>query len=211
MKVIIISNGEPPLESMLKDELVNSSLLICADGGANCLYKYGIIPDILIGDFDSIREDILSYYEKKGCALIKHPVNKDFTDTELALETAKELGAKEIVFLGATGNRLDHTLGNISLLLSCLNSGLKAFIIDNKNKIIAVNKSTEIFGEPGDLFSLIPYGEEVTGLTLSGCEYILNKYNLKLGSTITLSNTFIDKKVKINFEKGLLLILFCSD
>jgi thiamine pyrophosphokinase len=211
MKVIIISNGEPPIISILNKELNDCSLLICADGGANYLYKYNIIPDILIGDFDSIKEDILSFYVEKGCKLIKHPVKKDYTDTELALETAKEFGAKEVVFLGATGSRLDHTLGNIGLLLSCLNSHIKASIIDNKNKIMMVNKSTNIYGKKGVLFSLIPFSSEVIDLTLSGCEYTLNKYNLKKGSTISLSNTFINNEVSIDFTKGILLILFSSD
>lgn len=211
MKIIIISGGEPPRLEVIKRELKDSSFLICADSGANCLYNYEISPNYLVGDFDSINPEILKYFLNKDCKIDKYPKEKDFTDTEIALNKAIELGASEIIFLGCTGSRLDHTLGNIGLLLKCLDLKIKAYLKDDNNIIFMTNESIDLEGEKGKTFSLLAYGNNVSGLTLKGVKYPLKNYELKVGDPLTLSNEFVEDKVSISFISGNLLILYSND
>lgn len=98
MKVVIISGGMEPSRNLLMDELKDCNFLICADSGADCLYKYHIKPDILLGDFDSINKESFQYYKNECSNVLRYPKEKDFTDTELALSEALKLNVHEIVF-----------------------------------------------------------------------------------------------------------------
>jgi thiamine pyrophosphokinase len=211
MKVIIISGGYPPTKEILRRELEESSFLICADSGGNCLYQYNIIPNYLIGDFDSIDRNALEFFSQKDCLIERYPVEKNYTDTELAVIKAEQLGAKKIVFLGCTGTRLDHTLGNIGLLHKCLNNNIEAYIKDSNNSITMVNHSLTLKGKPGDKFSLFAYKNPIENLTILGAKYNLNRYNLKIGDGLTISNEFMQSEVIINFDSGNLIIVQSKD
>jgi thiamine pyrophosphokinase len=206
MKIVILSGGNPPSIGLLKEELMESSILICADSGANFLFQYDIIPDYLIGDFDSINPEALKYFYSSKSSVEKYPVEKDDTDTQLALLKAVELNASTIVFLGCTGSRLDHTFGNLGLLLQCINLGIKASIRDDKNTIWLSDKPLEIIGKANEYFSLLAYGSDIDNLTIHGAKYNLNNYSLRLGSSLTISNMFIENKVSIMFNSGILMI-----
>lgn len=211
MKAVIVSGGNPPSKELLMDELKNNSLLICADGGGEALKKYGLIPDILLGDFDSISKDTFNYFTEKKTKIVTYPKEKDFTDTEVALQKALELKAKEICFLGCTGTRLDHTLSNIGLLKKCLENEINAYILDDNNKIFLKNKTCVIYKNSYKYFSLLSYGSDVITLTIKGAKYDLDKYKLNLGEPITVSNEFLEDKVSIEFPKGLLLLIYSKD
>jgi thiamine pyrophosphokinase len=206
MKIVILSGGNPPSIELLKEELMEASVLICADSGANFLFQYDIVPDYLIGDFDSINPEALKYFYSSKSSVEKYPVEKDDTDTQLALLKAVELNASTIVFLGCTGSRLDHTFGNLGLLLQCINLGIKAYIRDDKNTICLSDKPLEIFGKANEYFSLLAYGSDIDNLTIHGSKYNLNNYRLRLGSSLTISNMFIENKVSISFNSGILMI-----
>jgi len=209
MKAIIVSGGMPPSKEILEDELVESSLLICADGGANCLFDYEIIPDYLIGDFDSIDERKLKFLESTSCKIERYPREKDYTDSELALFKAADMGADEICFLGCTGTRIDHVFGNICLLHKAANMNINALIKDNNNVISFMNNSGKIFGKKGQIFSIQPYCDLVKNLSIIGAKYSLSNYDLHIGDVITISNEFLSNEVEITFESGSILI-FCS-
>lgn len=212
MKIVIVSGGTPPSYELITKELENSDFLVCADSGGNCLYRYSIIPDYIMGDFDSIDSDVLSFFsKKKKCSIERFSKYKDFTDTESVVNKAIELGGSEIVLLGCTGTRIDHLMGNIGMLLKCLKLGIKASIKDDNNSIYITNKSTKIKGVKGDTFSLQAYSDSVTGLNISGARYKLIDYNLTLGDPRTLSNEFLDEYVEISFKSGILLIFYSKD
>lgn len=211
MKAVIISGGTPPSEELLKTELEENCVLICADSGANCLYHYNITPNYLIGDFDSISREGLEFFSRKHCIIEKYPIEKDYTDTELAMLKALNLKADKIVFLGCTGTRLDHTFGNLGLLLKCLYNNVEAFIKDNNNTITMVNHGLSLNGRKGDKFSLFAYDEPVIDLDIDGSKYNLNKYFLKIGDGLTISNEFSNTEVKINFKSGNLIIIKSRD
>lgn len=213
MKTIIIANGTPPSLELFKDELINSSTIICADGGANCLFEFctqnnlQILPNYLIGDFDSISDDAFAYFKNQKIPFENHPKEKDATDTQLALKKAIDLGATEIVFLGCLGDRIDHAIGNFGILSNCINANIAACMKDDSCTVSLINKSTTIYGNKNAIFSLQAYSENVTNLSISGSKYELKNYNLQLGDGLTLSNEFHENEVKINFKQGKLLVI----
>lgn len=211
MKILIVSGGTAPSKCLLESERENSDLVICADSGANYLYEYGIVPDFLLGDFDSIDKEVYDFFLAKECKKISFPPEKDYTDTELALYQAIEIGADEIVFLGCTGSRIDHTLGNLGLLKICLNKGISGYLKDDNCTVFVIDKSCEIKGNIGDVFSVQAYCDLVKKLSIHGAKYPLENYDLKLGDSITISNEFMDEVVHLKFESGILLIIYSRD
>lgn len=227
-----------PSFNILEEEYKNSSLVICADGGANVLYKYkdvlykykevlyksnddlgednvicknNEVTHILMGDFDSINKDVYEFFLKNNTTIIQYPKEKDYTDSFLALDKAIEYKPDEIVILGATGTRLDHTMGNMGLLLKCLKTGVKAYIKDNNNVIMLCSKNSIIKKENKKYFSLLAYGESVENLTIKGAKYELVNYNLELGQSICVSNEFKEDEINISFDSGLILVILSKD
>lgn len=212
MKIVIVSGGTPPSYDLIKKELEDSTFLICADSGGNCLYEYNIIPNYVMGDFDSISKEALGFFENNGkCSIETYPKDKDFTDTELVLNKAIELGATEVVLLGCTGTRIDHLMGNIGMLLRCLHMNIKASIKDEHNHIHITDKPVRIKGEKGDTFSLQAYSEVVNSVNIIGAKYKLDNYDLILGDPRTISNEFLESEVEINFKSGVILIFYSRD
>lgn len=211
MKIVVLSGGKAPSYELIKEELNECNILISADSGTNILHKYEIKPNIILGDFDSIDKGILKQYENQNVTIEKFPEEKDFTDSYAALEKAIELGAKEIVFLGCTGSRIDHMLGNIGLLLRCLQLGIKCYIRDENNLMRLVDKPITIEHFGYSYFSLISYGGDVKGITIEGAKYPLKDYTLKLGESLGVSNEIIEDKATIYFKEGLLLVIQSRD
>lgn len=212
MKIVIVSGGNPPSYELISEELKDSSSLICADSGGECLYRYNIVPNFLMGDFDSISREALEFFLKQEkCIIDTYPQDKDFTDTELVLNKAVQLGANEIVFLGCTGTRIDHLMGNIGMLLRCLKLNIKAYIKDNNNIIEIADKPIRIKKEKGTIFSLQAYCDKVKDLNIRGAKFELEHYDLTLGDPRTISNEFLNKDVDIDFKSGILLIFYSKD
>ncbi|MEK6264359.1 MAG: thiamine diphosphokinase [Clostridium sp.] len=211
MKVVIVSGGKPPSKGLLTKEISPNTFLIAADSGANCLYEYNILPNLLLGDFDSIDRKVLDYFEKNNCSIDIYPTEKDFTDTEIAVRKAISMKPSEIVLLGCTGSRVDHLLGNIGMLKICLENGVNAYIVDENNDIRLSNATISLNGVVGQIFSVQAYGDEVIGLTIEGAKYPLNNYNLKIGESVTISNEFVSTVVKLKFKVGTLMIILSCD
>lgn len=211
MKVIIISGGTPPSKELLVKEISGDTFIIAADSGANCLYLYNIRPDLLVGDFDSIDKKVLNYFEKDNCTIDIYPKEKDFTDTEIAVKKALCMKPNEIVFLGCTGSRIDHMLGNIGMLKICLENGVNASIKDENNNIRLFSSGVSLNATVGTTFSVQSYGNEIIELTIEGAKYPLNNYNLKIGQSITISNEFAEPQVQLRFKSGILMVILSSD
>lgn len=211
MKIIIVSGGTPPTPKLLQKEVEDCSYIIAADSGADHLHNYNLLPNLIIGDLDSIQTSTLQKLKKKNVVVEQYPKDKDFTDTQLALHKAIALHATEIVFLGCTGGkRIDHFLGSLGLLLECSQHNINAKIQDSDNIITLIDKSQTIIGIKNELFSLCAYSDLVTNLSITGAKFELANYNLPLGSPLTLSNEFLNSEVKITFDSGRLLLIRCS-
>lgn len=211
MNVAIVSGGTAPKENLLKYYLEKVDYIIAADRGSECLYDYSIVPDLLLGDFDSVNKEILDSIKSKTREVLKFPPEKDYTDTEIAIIEAAKRGAKKIYLFGATGTRMDHTLGNIGLLLTTKKRGIDLEIIDNNNRLYLAEKSMMLYGEFGENISFHALSDEVKNLTISGAKYNLDAYNIRLLDPRAICNEFVDTPIKISFENGELLISHSID
>jgi len=208
MEVVIIANGEIN-DLQYVQEIIQDRYIICADGAAKYLRQINMVPDLLVGDFDSISSDDLLWMKAKKVNYEKFPPRKDQTDTELALEYAFKILPKprSIVIVGGLGSRWDHSLANIMLLNNILDQGIEGKIISDNDEIILAETNISINGEIGELLSIIPLTSVVKGITLEGLEYPLQNRDIKISSTLGISNVFTAKVAKIFIEKGRLLII----
>ncbi len=212
--VLIITGGrieEKFLNDLLKRE--HFSLIIAADHGLVAVDKLGISPDYIVGDFDSVPETLLRRYRESMTPIETFPREKDKTDTQIAIEAALFHKATSIVLVGATGSRLDHTMANIHLLLLPLRLNINACILDENNKIYLKQESFRIVKrkQHGNYVSLLPFSEEVNGLTLSGFHYPLNHITLTAGSSLGISNEIIEEVAEVEFVNGTLLVIESMD
>jgi len=187
--------------------------VIAADKGLLYADELNCKVDYILGDYDSVDKDLLEKYRGMNVELITFPCEKDYTDTHLAIETAIEKGASQITILGATGSRMDHTMSNIQNMKIALRSEIPCYMINEYNKIyladnVVVIKKSEQFG---NYISLIPFSESVTGLTLSGFYYPLNKYKMNQGFSVGISNEIVEEKGTIEFDEGILIIFETKD
>ena len=211
MKAVIISGGKAPSDVLLKSEIEHSDIIICADSGADCLYFNKIIPNYLIGDFDSINPKVFEYFKNSSCKIIKYPSKKDFTDTFLAVEKAIQLKVTDIILLGCTGSRIDHFMGNINILSYCLNKNIEAVLKDDNNNVFLKKHSFILRNNGYKYFSLLAFNGTVSGLTLSDVKYQLDNYNLTIGDSLTISNEFISEYANIKFNNGILAVILSKD
>lgn len=210
MKVCIILNGEIKDYKYIKNIIDenNYDYIICSDGGANHAYKMDIIPDYIIGDLDSIEDNILKYYKSKHVQFEKFPAKKDETDTELSILLAKKLNGKKIDLIGALGGRIDHTIANINLLYYIKNKGITPKIISEREEIyIAIDEEIIIYGNIGDTISIIPIKGDAKGITLENLEYTLDNYNVEFSKPLGVSNVMKKNSCNIKINEGSILII----
>ena len=188
--------------------------VIAADSGMEFLRRNEIVPQVIIGDFDSVSKETLEWFQKKE-GIVWHRLNpqKDDTDTEFALRLAISMGAECITVLGGTGSRLDHVLGNIELLGIGLELGVEIELLDANNRIRMTDhgmvlKKEEQFGK---YVSLIPYTAQVEHLYLAGFKYPLADYCLKGFCSIGVSNEITEEQAEITFENGILIVIESRD
>ncbi len=208
---LIISNGNINDYNKLNDMLDNSDYVICADGGIRHIRKLDRIPDIILGDLDSVSSEDIEYIKLKNIETMKFPTVKDETDTELAVKFLIERGCTSIYFLGATGNRLDHTLANVFLLNSLLEKDIQGKIVDDKNEIYLIDDFLELENTANSYVSIIPISQTGIELSISGFFYNLNDVFIQFGSTQGISNEIIEKKANIKIHSGKALIIQSMD
>lgn len=195
-------------------EHIHPDCIIGIDRGLNFCYRNRIVPQYILGDFDSIDKEILEYYENQQEIPVKrYKPEKDATDTRIGLELALKLGSSRIFILGATGGRLDHYMGNLQSLIVPLSKGAEAWILDSQNAITVLDKRTEIhkaeqFGKYISFFSM---GDKVEGLTLTGFKYPLKEYTMINSDGIGVSNEIQDDTAVVDFRQGLILMIMSKD
>ena len=173
--------------------------VIGVDKGLEALEQLEIEPDLIIGDFDSANEGIRAKY---------------MTDTHVAISEAGKCGFTHVLLLGATGTRLDHTLGNLDLLFTCLQHGIKAEILDMHNRISIIEKEKIVHAENlyGPYISLLPFSENVKGITLKGFKYDVCDLSIHKGeTTIGISNELREEEGHIIIGDGYLFLMETKD
>lgn len=209
MKAVIFANGimdqwPPGFELSMERDLI-----IAADGGFNHCRQWNVMPQIIVGDMDSVNPLDLKIHGHGEVEIHRFPVKKDETDLHLALQMAIERNADEIVILGALGARWDMTFSNVFILLSPFLSGIDVRILEGRYELLCIHGPHKINleGKPGNIVSLIPLAGPATGVTLGGFEFPLDKETLPVGTTRGISNLFKDKKAEIDIEGGHLLVV----
>ncbi|NLY48584.1 MAG: thiamine diphosphokinase [Clostridiales bacterium] len=189
------------------------SFIIAADKGLSAAKRIGLVPDYIIGDFDSVPSDVLSEYKEKGVPVETFPSMKDKTDTHIALDMAIGLEPLFIDIVGATGSRMDHAISNIELLINALKRNIKARILDENNCIYLKDKSFSIkkSRQYGNFISLLPFSNRVTGLKLVGFKYPLNGITLDKGISLGISNELIADEGIVEFDEGILTVIESRD
>jgi thiamine pyrophosphokinase len=210
MKTVIICSGEIYDYGFCHDIVKSADRIICADGGTRHAINMKLMPDLIIGDMDSSEAQHLNYFKGKGVEIIQYPKVKNKTDTHICIEFALAF-SREVILLGATGSRLDHTIANISLLKLGIENNVPISIIDNKNHIRMIRDSIILSGKKGDFFSLIPFAEKVEGLSTKGAHYELSNAAIELGESYGVSNYFESNSVEVNIKKGYLLVIKSED
>ncbi|PKP56171.1 thiamine diphosphokinase, partial [Candidatus Atribacteria bacterium HGW-Atribacteria-1] len=150
-------------------------------------------------------------YEKMGAKILKYPVEKDKTDGELALQYCRERGFDNIIIIGFAGGRLDQQLANIFLLEYAFRNGITAFIKEPGLEMGIIEREKVFFQKIGAGLSLISLDEKVTGVTITGCKYLLKAGSLLRYKTRGISNIIEQEKAVITVEKGLLLYILNND
>lgn len=214
-KTLILTGGHIDL-TFAKHYISNFKFdyIICADHGLVAAHSLGITPNAIVGDFDSTDVSVLDQYKHNSDIFIRtYQPEKDYTDTEIALDMAIEVKSTEITLLGATGSRIDHMLGNIGLLIKCLKENITAHIVDKNNKLYVINMETILKKDNmyGDYVSLIPMTDEVLGVSLQGFKYPLNNHRLVKEETLSISNEVIEEEARITMSSGVLLVVESQD
>ncbi len=206
-KCVIITGGDLSSDESITDRVKNADFIIAVDGGARYAAKLGTVPHLAIGDFDTLTPQEVEELERKGVAIERHPPNKDYTDTHLAVLKALEMGYRDIILVAALGNRFDHTLANVMLLLLPEAKGARIRIIDSIQEISLIRGKEKLNGKKGDIISLLPLSEKVRGISTSGLNYQVPKGQFIMGISNGVSNVFCEDEAEIVVEEGLLLAI----
>jgi len=203
-KCLILANGKPPKKSEVTFFQKNSySKLICADGGANSAKKLGLVPDFIVGDFDSVSRETLKYFKNK--TQIKKISRQNDTDVEKALKLAIQKKFSETILLGVTGDRLDHLFCNIGIILK-FSSQIDVSIFHDKSFMKVYSGKVELETKVGETISL--YGiDSKTKITSNGLKYPLKNIALPFGQKESTSNVATKNLVHLKITGGKILIV----
>lgn len=214
---LLISGGHIDIEYTKKYISTRSyDIVIAVDGGLKSAMKLDVMPDYIVGDFDTIEEDILKkYMQVDGISIIRLNPEKDLTDTQSAIEKAIELSTDYIEIIGGTGTRLDHTIANIHTLQMMEGRCREAVITNENNRIrIIYDKYVIKKGEQfGKYVSFLPLTDVVEKITLKGFKYPLKDFDFTIKGTLGLgvSNEIIDEEAEVSLKSGRLIMIESRD
>lgn len=205
-RIVIVAGGI--LEKTLLEEIQSARYVIGVDWGAYWLITNSVIPDIAIGDFDSVNHKEFQLIKQRVKEVKEYPKEKDFTDTELAVEHALSLHPTEVIIYGAIGSRLDHTMGNMQLLETLNEIGI---IRDSNNEVRIVSGRLVLKKDQRDRYvSLLPITETIE-VTLTGFIYDISKTIIHRGHTLGISNEIREDKAVIEVHRGKTLVIRSQD
>lgn len=203
-KCIIIANGRPPSKSVINFfKSKGYSTLICADGGANSAFKLGLVPDYIIGDLDSIFPETLKFYSDKS-TIIKVKRQND-TDVEKCLKFAIRKKFTEALLLGVTGDRLDHTICNLGIVIKFYRK-IHCNIVAENSYLTPANKTITLKSKVGETISIYAFDKQ-TKISSDGLKYRLRNFSLPFGKKESTSNVAVKNQVKLIVKGGIIFII----
>ncbi len=205
-RAIIVANGVIQDEDWAAAYIEPDDFVIAADGGSQFLSRCNIPTHAIIGDQDSSLPEQLNAISVEGVTILKAPTNKNETDLELAISYAVHQGFEVIRILGGFGGRVDHLLGNFAMLSRLDLLPLDVKFVDKELEVFLIRRPQgQVKGKVGDLVSLIPWGEDVFGVTTSGLAYSLSNEPLFAHQARGLSNVLASETATIWVNSGELL------
>ncbi len=221
LHAILVGDGDVPsraaLETAWPDWDAEARLVVAADGGATKALALGLVPDLVVGDADSLGPAGLAAVRAAGIEIELAPVAKDESDLELALLAAVARGAWRVTILGALGGpRFDHALANAWLLAHPAVAGRPVVLLDAATRIRLVDAagaptSVVLAGRSGDLVSLFPFGAGAQGIVTEGLAYPLVGESLSFGPARGLSNVRLVPEARVAVRAGLLMVIETHD
>lgn len=196
---VILCNGAPPLKEQLSHCLENAELFIAADGGGNIALSFNLVPDVVIGDLDSFT------HHEAPCTVIKDP-DQQTNDLEKALLYAIKMECSSAVVFGATGQRADQTVKNLSVLKQ-FNTQFESLVFKDRYSDIKLISSPHTETLPlNTSLSLFPLSGVVSGVSSKGLKYPLKNDTLENGVFDGSSNETIEPTIEITHTSGDLLL-----
>lgn len=200
---LLVGNGNKNPSLFLRDLSKKANFIIGIDAGAETLLESGIKVDLAIGDFDSIKnKDLL-----KNINHLEYPKEKDYSDTEIAINHAISMGFDEFILTNMLGGRTDHLLFNISVLYKIFKNHKDAKILENKEEIYIFDNTIEFETELNDIVSIFPIVSPIKFTNSKGLYYPLSNKSVSLGETLTLSNIAVENRVKVAIESGVAIVI----
>ncbi len=184
-------------------QVPENALIICADCGYRHAQRLGIIPDVLMGDFDSFTEAL-----PENCEILRHPAEKDETDTMLAVYCGRDRGCTEFHIYGAFGGeRIDHSIANIQMLHHMAMQGLQGILHDKGTTVSVQTKGTKYYPKTNGYLSLFSMTDACVGVTVQGVKYPLENAELHSCFPLGVSNQILADFAEISLESGVLLVV----
>jgi thiamine pyrophosphokinase len=204
---MIFANGELSNKEKARALLDDDDFIIAADGGTRHIFALGRMPNVVIGDLDSVTKEEIEKIKQSNIDIILFPRDKNETDLELAIQHALTLKPEQIIIIGALGGRLDQTIGNIALTSNVQPSTFNIRLDDGVEEISFCHNESNIYGTIGDTVSLIPWQGEVTGVLTTGLKWPLQSETLYPQKTRGISNEMTNETATVQIKSGLLLII----
>jgi thiamine pyrophosphokinase len=185
---VVFLDGEYGDAEYYAARVAAADIVLAADGGARFLLDLGVLPHAVVGDFDSLGAEDVERLAAAGVELQRHPVRKDATDGELAVDEALRRGASELVLAGGTG-ALDHTLGHLAILRHLAGRGIPASLVAPQlsARVLCAPATATLSSGDGTRVSVVPLGGDAV-VTLAGLEYPLDRGLLPAVSCLGLGN-----------------------
>lgn len=204
--VVVLSGDAPPAAAWAECE---GALVVAADGGGNHLHARGLVPDLVVGDMDSIRADALAAFEAAGARVVRHARAKLHADGTLALDVALDEGAREVVLLAATGGRLDLTLATFHLLRRGAARGARMRAVAHEGALWTATPEApvELALARGTVVSVIPLSDVADGVRVEGCRWPLEGARMASGDPFGVSNEANAPRQRFACASGLLAII----
>ena len=211
-RAIIFANGELCDREKIKTQFDSADFLIAVDGGHRHMKLLGLIPSLVIGDLDSMQKNDVQQLQDAGVELLRFPSEKNETDLELALLEASARGYHSILIVAGLGGRLDQTLGNLSLLQAPFLQKCLIKMDDGCVEVWNLKSSNypeglQIFGEKGEVVSLLAFGSIVKGIMTEGLKYPLSGEDLSPYQTRGISNEMVRSIAGVSLSEGELIVI----
>jgi thiamine pyrophosphokinase len=207
MDAALVFAGGDGVPQAVGELLDRDRLVIAADSGLDHAHMLGFHTDLLVGDLDSVDTELLREARENGTKVEHHPVEKDATDLELALEAARSRGATRVTVVGGGGGRHDHLLANVLLLAAPRFGDLEIDALLPPARVAVVRSSSTLLGRAGELCTLLPAGGPADGVTTTGLRYPLRDERLPTGTTRGVSNVFVETTATVSVRSGVVLAI----